>query len=222
MKKALLLACVFISFATISQAQITKGSVLLGGSIGLSNGKNTGTYSGKENNIYFNPTVGIAIKENWIIGISGGFSNYKGDLGLYTPERDGESYSGGLFARRYSALGKNFYLYGNGSINYNKVDQSETSSTNNSANYYANFYHSKGVTLSIAPGIAYAINKWFHLEASLSNLLTVGYSTSDRMNISQSGGVTSSNFTKSKNFDVGTNFNPTSSLYIGFRFVLGK
>ena len=220
MKRLLLLACTFVSFATISQAQISKGSILLGGTIGFSNAKNEDDINnGKSNTINFNPTVGIAIKENWVMGISAGFSSYKEDPSIhYSYKRDGESYSGGLFVRRYSAIGKNFYLYGNGAVTYNQVDQSQT----NSASTHENYYHSKGITLSIAPGIAYAINKWFHLEASLNNLLTAGYTTSDQRNITLNNGVTSSSSIKSKSFGFGTNLNPTSSLCIGVRFVLGK
>lgn len=219
MKKTLLFVCTFISFATISQAQITKGSILLGGSIGLNKGKIQAENSeSKSRYLNFNPTVGIAVKENWVMGITAGFSDTKVEpIENYQNERDVESYSGGVFVRRYAALGKKFYLYGNGSITYNQVNHAESNSS-----HYQFSYYSKGVTLSVAPGIAYAINKRFHLEMSLNDLLTVGYTKSFTKNVSQSGGFISSDIKEGKSFGFGTNFNTSSPFYIGFRFLLGK
>lgn len=216
MKKTLLLACTFISFATISQAQITKGSILLGGSIGLSAGKTDASINedSKTNSLNFSPTIGVAVKENWIVGINTSFSNYKADPTVSYPiKRKDESFSGGVFARRYSTIGKNFYLYGNGSLNYQKTSQSQISSTD-----YANHFTSKGVSLSIAPGIAYAINKRFHLEMSMNDLLSVGYIKTESEDVTLGG----RKITESKSFGFETNLNPASSLYVGFRFVLGK
>jgi len=223
MKRCLLLACTIIFLSTISQAQITKGSILLGGSIGLSNGKSvTGNNNSRSTNVYINPTAGIAIKENWIVGISAGFSSYNEDPSVnYSYNREGESYSGGLFVRRYAALGKNFYLYGNGAINYSQADHTESSSPNYNP-YYERYYNTKGVTLSLAPGIAYAINKRFHLEASLNDLVTFGYNTTDYRTITFNGSSISNTFTESKNFNFNTNFNASAPFAIGFRVVLGK
>jgi hypothetical protein len=220
MKKALLLACTFISIVAVSHSQITKGSILLGGNIGLNKSKiqSETNQSSKSNTVNFNPTAGIAIKDNWVVGINAGFSDFEADpSAYYSYMRDQEVYSGGIFVRRYSTLGKNFYLYGNGSINYNKTSHSQIYTNN-----HENYYYSKGVALSIAPGIAYAISRRFHLEASLNDLLTVGYTTSRTKNITHVGGITTSNITKDKSFGFGTNFNTSSPLYIGFRIVLGK
>lgn len=224
MKKTLLFVCSFISFATISQAQITKGSILLGGNIGLSKGKTEGinTSNSRSQMLSFNPTVGLAVKDNWVVGIHAGFSDFEAEPTIsFSSDRDEEYYSAGVFLRRYKALGKNFYLYGNGSINYNKVNRTYRSG-NYSDNYIQNYFGSKGVTLSVSPGITYTINKRFHLELSLVDLLTAGYSKTQEQNLSYSNGIVISNSTHGKSFDFGTNFSNTIPLSIGFRFVIGK
>jgi hypothetical protein len=80
MKKTLLLACTIISFAIISHAQIKKGSILLGGSLGISrNSEETNSVESQTRNTYFSPTVGVAIKDNWVAGITTSFRVMKAD-----------------------------------------------------------------------------------------------------------------------------------------------
>jgi hypothetical protein len=224
MKKTLLAAFAFLCLTIIANAQITKGSILLGGNVGFSNGKSESStnsmnnFSSKSSAIYINPTVGIAVKENWIVGLSAGFSNVESDPSInYDNKRDQEFYSGGVFVRRYLALGKSFYLYGNGAISYQVNNQSEINSPN-----YENSYSSKGVNLSLAPGLAYAINKKFHLELALNDLVTVGYTTSRTHNRQNVGGSIYNRSSNDKSFGFGTNLSTSSLLSIGFRFVLGK
>jgi hypothetical protein len=121
--------------------------------------------------------------------------------------------SGGLFVRRYSPLSKSFYLYGDGAIRYNTHSNNQISGTD-----YETNYSSKGVGIYITPGLAYAVNKRLHLEASLNNLLSLSYSKNKTTNFTLSGHTT----TEGKSFDFGTNFSNTIPLSIGFRFVLGK
>jgi hypothetical protein len=214
MKKTLLLACTFISFATISQAQITKGSALLGGSVGISrNSEETNSVESQTRNTYFSPTVGVAIKDNWVVGITTSFSRYESRPSSITYNHKMKYSSGGLFVRRYSSLGKSFYLYGDGAIRYNTHSNNQISGTD-----YETNYSSKGVGIYITPGLAYAVNKRLHLEASLNNLLSLSYSKNKTTNFTLSGHTT----TEGKSFDFGTNFSNTIPLSIGFRFVLGK
>jgi hypothetical protein len=214
MKKTLLLACTIVSFATISHAQIKKGSVLLGG--GISVGKSTtetNSEEGKSNSISFSPAVGLAIKDNWVVGLFAGISNYENRPSTVTSKQTIESFGGGLFVRRYNSLGKGFYLYGHGAISYSNFSQRQMPSTDFQMNY-----SSKGVGIYISPGVAYAVSNRFHLEASLNNLVSLSYSKTRTDNISLSGYSTA----ESKGFNLETNLNTTAPLSLGFRFVLGK
>lgn len=214
MKKHLFLACTILSFATISQAQIKKGSVLLGGSLGYSKQHSeNGTNENEFKAVNFTPTVGIAFKDNWIAGVSGGLSWSTSKSNSLTPRSEVDGYSAGVFVRRYAPLGKNFYLYGNAGFNYSKLNREEVLNTDQSRDIV-----SKGVSLAITPGLAYAISKRFHLEAYLNNLLSLNYQTTKTENLFLGGKTT----TEDKSFDFGTNFSTSAPLSIGFRFILGK
>lgn len=214
MKKTLLLACTIILLSIISHAQIKKGTVLLGGSVGFS--KNENGNDGNENKsktFSVFPSVGLAIKDNWVIGLSGGYSGTNYEPATPTSEYESDGYSSGIFIRHYKPLGKNFYLYGNAGINYNKSKSRESQIPN-----YHRTTVTNGVSLAITPGLTYAVSKHFHLEASLNNLLSLSYNKSSEERYS-SGSIYNS---KSKSFDYGTNFSAAAPLTIGFRFVLGK
>ncbi|HYH14484.1 MAG TPA: outer membrane beta-barrel protein [Flavisolibacter sp.] len=214
MKKILLLACTIISFATITQAQIKKGSVLLGGSFGFSkNEYEADANEGKTKSFLAYPSAGVAIKDNWIIGLSGGLSGTR-----YKPEVSGNTYksngfSSGLFVRRYMSLSKSFYLYGNAGISYNKSESEERHISDYTRNIAV-----QGVSFSVTPGITYAVNNHFHLEAALNNLLNLSYNKNIEERVSSGDKYK----TESKTFDYGTNFSNAAPLTIGFRFVLGK
>src|SRR5687767_4852931 len=74
MKKVLLLTIISISLTSISNAQISKSSVLLGGGVNVNHNKYENTTISKdkthENYTTINPVVGIAVKENLILGVS--------------------------------------------------------------------------------------------------------------------------------------------------------
>ncbi len=214
MKKALLFACAFISFATISQAQIKKGSVLLGGNFGFSKDKSeSGTVENKGNSFHVSPAVGIAFKDNWVVGINTGFWQSRSKPATPSNNYEVNSYSGGIFVRRYSHLGKNFYLYGNAATGYSTYNRKEAFGTDNTRKY-----ETKSVSLTVSPGLAYAVSNRFHLEVYLNDLLTLGYTATESVD-SGIGGVFTS---KGKGFNLGTNLNTTAPLSLGFRFVLGK
>jgi len=214
MKKTLLLACTIISFATISHAQIKKGSVLLGGSVGASSVKlETNSSERKAKSINISPAIGFAVKENLVTGVTTSFITYKSDPNIYGNKLDYDGFSTGLFARRYFPLSKSFYLYGNADVNFHKFSRDEISSTD-----YRTKTSSKGISLSIEPGITYAVSKRFHLEAALSDLFNASYSKSKREEVTISGSTT----TNERNFNIGANLNTSNLFYIGFRLVLGK
>lgn len=214
MKRFLLLACTIISLSTISQAQITKGSILLGGGASyIKQQSESGTSENDYNSLYINPAVGLAVNEKWVVGISGGFSTSKSKPSTPTQKDESNGYSGGVFARRYATLGKNFFLFGNGDAQYSQSTRKQIFNTDQSRSSV-----SKTIAVSVAPGIAYAISKRFHLEASLSNLISLSYNKEEIDNFTLGSSTTS----ESKAFGIATNLNPSSSLSIGFRIILGK
>src|SRR3982751_2087954 len=99
-------------FTLATQAQITKGTFVLGGNLGIN--RRDYTYGNNENTGHgfsFSPAIGIATSENKVSGIYLNYwhneSNSSGDA-----SSEGNTYGGGVFIRKYKSLGKAFYLFG--------------------------------------------------------------------------------------------------------------
>src|SRR5436305_2101488 len=164
MKKNLLFIIVVLFNSLSSFAQINKGSVFLGGNIGVSQNK-PDTLTNAFLSYYIDPQVGIAIKENTIIGVILLYG--KSD---YNSNASSNNYGGGFFLRKYKQLGKYFYLFGQGQaiFSYYKISQ-----TYGATDY--NINKQTSINLNLYPGISYAVTKKFHLEATINNLLTLSY-----------------------------------------------
>lgn len=210
MKKFTLL-CSLILAGLAVQAQlsktevsnITKGSILLGGSLGYNSSSN----SGNENrDLFFQPSLGFAIRDNRVLGFNLGF----GGSWVYGVSSTATTYNAGVFYRQYLPLGQNFFFFGQGNASYwhsrgkseNTIQQNRTTQ--------------QSISLTAAPGITYAINQRFHLEAGLNSLVNLGYSTQKLQTTSPI--VETESITRQFNFNI--NASPLSNLQIGFRIVL--
>ncbi|HEY0730964.1 MAG TPA: hypothetical protein VGD33_00995 [Chitinophagaceae bacterium] len=209
MKKVLLLATVAIAFVFSTNAQIRKGSILLGGSVGFttSSYKNLNTES-SSNSVLLSPQFGYTFKENNVAGLRLTYNSNNNQHQNY-PESESSGYSAGLFYRRYISLSNKFFLFGEGGADYG---------VNNYNNGSGSEFEGKTIGLNLFPGISYAVGKRFQLEAVLNDLLRVSYSTGK--NIDNTG--TSPVESKTNAFSIGTNLSSQMPLTIGFRFVLGK
>jgi hypothetical protein len=217
MKKILTLSIIAIfSFSLTSQAQINKGSIMLGGSLGgnFNNVKNPDTVSGKSNSFSISPAIGFAVSNNTIVGFSllYGLNTNKDALN----DQKSHFYGAGIFARKYKLVAKDFYLFGEAQLMY--TYQTYNYSANN---YGGGEYDSKSnnIALNITPGIAYSLTHSIQLEAGLQNLLSVGYSS------------TKENAEEPNNPDYktnGVNFSSSlspislSGVSLGIRFLINK
>ncbi len=219
MKKTLLFFLLFIIAAsTTTQAQITKGSTLLGGNLSFGQVKlNSDIAAAETKSSGFNisPAIGIAIKDNLVVGVELGYSTGKqkqvsSNQTILNIKNQG--FTTGVFIRKYKQLAKSdFYLFGESSLKYSNMKQERTeqspdefiSKTNN-------------VNLSIKPGLSYAVNKRLHLELGLNNLLSAEYS-STRQTVNQGNAVKQSGFSASANIS-----NITNNISFGVRFLLAK
>src|SRR5690349_3813289 len=105
-----LLITVITCWSLSASAQISKGSLFLGGNLFFSTQKNE---DAKFTNTAFsvNPAIGKAIRENLILGIDLTYLNQQTKSNDST--RSTEQYAGaGFFARKYASIGKGFYLFG--------------------------------------------------------------------------------------------------------------
>jgi hypothetical protein len=212
MKKiVLLITCSFI-ISLISSAQISKGSILLGGGLNYSN-NDFDNNTNKSRTYGFSPSIGIAVRENKVLGLSLFFSHLTNHVSGSPSDAVTNNYGAGIFLRKYLPVGKNFYLFGQGNadFNYYKYELKDLLLGR------LNEHYALGIRLF--PGLSYALTKKFHLELGLYDFLQLNYSV-DKSQTTSPGGTTTSK--KSTGFSFISNANPVSNVSLGFRFIIGK
>lgn len=223
MKKVLLLTFASLCLATITHAQIKKGSKLLGADASFSTTKREADNNNNEKSNYFSfsPSLGFATKDNTITGfrLSYGNSNYR-RISIFTQpiNRETNSYSAGVFKRKYKQLGSSVYLFGEAGadLHYSKVVDknfnaiSETNETNT------------GASLSLYPGFAYLSGRKLLIEAGLNRLLAISYSRNKYETKNTVNGVTTTNYTKSNTLNASTTLGANLGFSLGFRFLFAQ
>lgn len=210
------LPLLLIIVCTATQAQIKKGSLFLGGdlSVGTTNTKNSNDENiSKQNNFGISPVAGIAVKDNFIAGVSlnAGFSENKYPN---QPTQKGNSFGAGVFARHYKNIGKSgFYVFVQNSLGAGYGEQRYGSTTYNDTRKIKTFT----VNLSMYPGLSYSVSRKLHLETGFNNLLNINYSNEKNQYWNPATSTTRTN-----RFSIGTSLNNLSSLYVGFRVLIGK
>jgi hypothetical protein len=212
MRKFLLVAYLALS-TFFADAQIKKGSVLLGGSIGYTEySSGSATWEPYSRTLFFSPAVGLAIKDNNVFGVKA-ITVFNKNIQSNSVEAKNSTRGGGLFFKRYLDLGKNFYLFGEAGANY-IASKSEAVAAPGTGNKTGN----KVFGISIFPGITYAVSRHFHLEASINDLLNIAYNHQTYLNYTP----TMESAYENKSFGINVNANPTTAMNIGFRILLGK
>ena len=215
MRKIILATIALSMFVFSANAQIKKGSIFLGGDIGGSSQK---TKSGdittnKQNGINISPVFGKAIRENLVLGINAGFNIYNNDNPPYNGKYDANAYNAGLFLRKYKNISTSgFYLFVQGGLGGGYFKQKQEGPGNKD--------ETKRFTLGLTayPGLSYAVSKKLHLETGFNNLLSLNYFEEKRE-------LSSTVITayKTNGFSLASSLNnATSSLYLGFRLLIGK
>ena len=209
MKTITLFCIASLLFAFSAHSQISKGAVLLGGNLGFSSSDfSNPTDDYKNHSYYFSPSLGFVVKENKVFGVNLTYGHGINQTSA-TAKSVSNNYGGGIFYRSYLPLGKSFYLYGQGQLQLDFSNQeNKTSATTyeRTTNY---------VGVGLFPGVAYAISKRFHLEISMNNLVSLGYS-------SVKENYTPNPESKNNQFSFSVNANPASNLALGFRILLGN
>lgn len=212
MKRLLLLTISAIVLVTITNAQITRGTVLVGGNAGTSISQSDAEPRTKYTNYNINPAIGFTIRDNHVLGVDAGF----GHIGYASQETRDErdTYYAGMFYRRYFSLGKGFYLFGQGNAGYTLTDADRYSHQS----FGGRKTRSNAVGVSLYPGVAYTVNRRVHLEIAMSNLVNLSYGSGTVKDYAP--GVHTE--WKESGFNFFTNANPQSNMAVGFRIALGK
>jgi hypothetical protein len=219
MTRILLTLIVFLSLTSIVNAQLNKGSLLVGGTLSYSG--NSNTFPSNDQNAHsglFNVSLGKAINESSVFGVNLSYSfyhtsnyYYQGYQGPITYKTN--NYSIGIFYRKYKSLGKDFYLFGEAGAGY---DGSNLSGTDDLGNKNLSGTGNGG-HINFYPGIDYKISKKFFLEISIPNLFLTQYSSNK---------TTAQNIippdSKGDQFVISSSLSsgPLDALGIGFRLIL--
>src|ERR1700750_1033933 len=136
MTRILLTLVFFISSSLIVSGQFKKNDILLGGQLSYSynsssSSEPSGYYTNSDQKMnYGNITIslGKAVNENTVVGIDLSYLPFSSTNSVTngTPaiKYQNNGYDLGIFFRKYKSLGKEFFLYGQGSASYGWSDQS--------------------------------------------------------------------------------------------------
>lgn len=222
MKSKLLFSLFALTCVLTSQAQINKSAVLLGGSIGYNKGKSdTWQQDIKIKTFIFSPAIGIAVKENLVVGARFNYlkqtQNNQND-GYYTNKQDidTKNYGGGLFVRGYVSVINRLYVFGEGTASYTVLRETNTqTSTYNEKMVRKTKGYSTG--LSFTPGVSFAVSKKFQIEGGFNSLFNVSYLKSKT---NYGTGYVNVQPDKQELLSAGISHDDNSMFYVGFRFVI--
>lgn len=213
-RKFLLLFVFAIAAGHLLQAQVKKGTILLGGDLIFSNMQqelDNNTYKTSSKGLTVWPTVGKAIKDNLIVGVFALYnhSRNKTNQGF---NNEVNYFGAGVFVRQYLPVIDRLYLFGQCHLwpSYNYVQNDHMSGHNH--------VRSWGVSLGVFPGLSFAVNKKLHLESGFMGVFDAGFTHFKTENLSAS--VTE--ITRSNSFRMGVNLNNGTAFRLGVRYLISK
>ncbi len=217
MKTKILPALIILLLAaTGTNAQITKGKYLLGGSLSYSNSQDV-PYNGSPVQKSFNSNIqiGKVAKDNTVAGLIFSYSFANNGIATYKSNQ----YSAGIFYRKYKPLTKGLYFFGelDAVYDYSRNTQGKFQIGSDASRYTTN-----GARISFVPGLSYGVCKKLQMELSMPNLLNLSYGrVKDEKTFATSQDILTS---KANNFYANANLNASllNNFAIGFKFLLGK
>lgn len=209
MKKITLALFSMLFIFCAAQAQINKGSVLVGGSVGVISEKSDAQ---KNTQVNISPSLGVALRQNLIGGVFLNYGSVKNNGAIYSPSRQ-HSYGGGVFLRKYNPLGRGFYFFWEPRIGYYYAYSK--SPINGPISTDFDITKTNSVYLGLGAGVSYAISKKFQLELSLPQVVNASYGT---LKETSAGNVLPERHT----FQANVYASPVQDLQVGFRFLFMK
>lgn len=204
-----------ILFVVISNAQLNKGTILLGGDLFASAYKlKEGTSEYNSNGFGISPVFAVAVKDNKFFGGSLSYTHYENNQPSSYISSEGNSYGASVFYRYYKPVLNKIYAFVQVGIpfNYtkNEITQSQT--------YYFT-EKSFSVGLNVTPGISLAVSKKVFLEAGLTNVASLSYQHTTTTGYNSGNAIDRSSNGFSFSSSLGTF---SYNLYFGFRFLIPK
>jgi hypothetical protein len=208
-----------ITFCIGSNAQISRNSTLLGGSLTYTNSfseyENLG--DNKTNLLGLGISLGHAYKENRVIGINANYRHSKSVFNTIPGEKitgKEDVYEFGPFYRLYKSLGSKFNLFGQAELlagwavaNEDYEIANTDTETKKTGGYAA-----------ITPGASYRLLKRLYVELFIPDILSFGYQkTKYQFEDPNRSEIENKSFFFNTRFN---NYSLLSSIGFGFRFIL--
>src|SRR6476661_4287980 len=121
MKKIYLIICTNFFVLGLVNAQITKGSLWLGGDMGFSISKNEYGQSVKQTSYSISPSIGTTVKQNMVLGLEANFTHSQYDNSA-TKQTNATS-GGAIFLRQYWQIVNRLYAFGHFTASYTSTNQ---------------------------------------------------------------------------------------------------
>ncbi len=187
MKKILLLSSVIcISIVASSQVIIPKGKTIIGGSFSFSTSSldpdpastPNGLSEVRQFSTGISPSLGFATKDNAVFGILmySQFGDWESKVISSGNTQEGSGYAAGpgIFYEKFFGLGKNFHFSAMGSLRgtFGKQNYKEY---NNLTVYSETESKVKTAQLALTPFLGYSINNKWMVQASVGEILNIGY-----------------------------------------------
>jgi hypothetical protein len=221
---ALAIAGCFVS--ALSHAQIKKGSLLFGGSVGYSSNSqedvdaldNKTDRKGKV--LVLSPSFAMAVADNLFVGADLNWEKGKNTTTYPSKierEANYKTIGGGVFVRKYWSVVNNLYIFGQGRAGFGSFKNDLTA--NDATNVIG---YTKGHTIeaSVYPGLSFALSKKVHLESIFWNLINVEYSKGN--DYSKIPNTPETKMRSYNDLDVSSSFSNSSYFTLGIKVLLSK
>lgn len=210
--------------SALSHAQIRKGSLLFGGSVGYTSQEQTtttpisGNYKQKITTLLLSPSFATAISDNLFIGADLTWTNSKqkssNSFDPSTTEQTNYAKGGGVFVRKYWSIVDKLYVFGQGRLGFqtyrNDIIFPEPPN-------YPGYRKGNTFQASFYPGLSFALSKKVHLESTFLNLVTFEYDKGSDYNKASGTKVN-----KYSNFGVNSSFDNATTFTLGVKVLLSK
>jgi hypothetical protein len=220
--KRLLPTLLLITFTQLVNAQIDKGTTLVGGSLNafyLREKINANSFVFSQSGINFNVPIGKAIKKNEVLGLfpNYSFQEFKTVINTSSTTNDTltektNNYGLGFFYRKYFQLPKKLYFFGEANAVFRYGKGKETYEIDPKIGKVKSY----NVNASTAIGLGYPIYKKLHAELQLPSFFTVSYNNTNSDSNTRFG----ERFYNSLQISTGFFSNFLGNTSIGFRLFL--
>jgi len=170
-----LLIGLIIQLHSIAEAQVSKGTYLIGGNFSFNYSKgegNSNLASQKSLQYAILPKIGYFVAENWAIGTRIGFENNKSEYSFspITEKNSNPTFVFAPFARYYYMLGEKAGVFIQGTVNFEKGNR-VNEQTNNSTNVTQTSKQKvSGLEIGLTPGFVFFPSPKFGLETTFGFL----------------------------------------------------